>query len=152
MAKFSTTFLQKLTDLATKTTFSVGEGLQEGTNIHRVSTPLYKGSSLIDAGDVIYFAYKGKERLFYVTRARGGTGTYITPKNNKVISGFLINDSPVELIASVLEGLYKSAERHGLPVRMLFFYKTLKSGTQRIDGHIHQLNVDVRSKVISSEE
>ena len=155
MARFSTSFLKFLLRLLTEAFSSEGLPAQIGKDeLSRSSSLLSKSSSLIDAGDVLYFNYANQERAVFVVAARGGTGVYNTPKSNKVISGFLINDATPELIVSVISGLYKNAEKYGLPIRMLFTYKVVKAFgrmfhesnfrtfmTNRIVGNINQLNL-----------
>ena len=157
MAKFSTSFLKFLLRLLSRALSSGGSPAQVGNDeLPRSTTLLSKSSSLIDAGDVLYFSYNNKERAFFVVAARRGSGVYNTPQHNKVISGFLINDASPELIVSVISGLYKNAGRNGLPVRMLFTYKVVKSFkrlfhesnfrtfmTSRVEGNINQLNISI---------
>ena len=157
MARFSTSFLKFLLRLLTEAFSSGGLPVDVGNDeLSRSTSLLSKSSSLIDAGDVLYFTYNNQERAFFVVAASRGSGVYNTPQNNKVISGFLINDATPELIVSVISGLYKNAERNGLPVRMLFTYKVVKSFkrlfhesnfrtfmTSRVEGNINQLNLSI---------
>jgi len=157
MTKFSISFLKFLLRLVSQALSSGGLRTQASrSELSRSTTLLSKASSLIDAGDVLYFSYGNQERAFFVVAARRGSGTYNTPQNNKVISGFLINDASPELIVSVVSSLYKNAERSGFPVRMLFTYKVVKSFkrlfhesnfrtfmTNRVEGNINQLNLTV---------
>ena len=157
MAKFSTSFLKFLLRILSQALSSEELPAEIGKDsLPRATTLLSKASSLIDAGDVLYFSYNNKERAFFVVAARRGSGVYNTPQHNKVISGFLINDASPELIVSVISGLYKNAGKHGFPIRMLFTYKVVKSFkrlfhesnfrtvmTSRIEGNINQLNVDI---------
>ncbi len=164
MAKFSKTFLNKLLDLVLAGSFGDPETVEK-TGLRENTTQLFKGSSLIDAGDMVYFSYTGEERLLFVTKARGGGGIYNTPQNNKVISGFLVNDVPVEVIHTVLTGLYKNAQRYGFPVRSLFTYKATKGlsrvfrsenfrtfMTTKVDGNINQLNMEINPNAEITEQ
>ena len=165
MAKFSKTFLNKLLELVSDSAVVDFNSTKKQTGLRENTTQLFKGSSLLDAGDIVYFSYNGDERLFFVAKSRGGGGTYSTPQNNKVVSGFLINDVPVEVIITVLGGLYKNAQRYGFPVRSLFTYKAMKGisrifrsnnfrtfMTTKIDGHINQLDIKVGTEIEPQEE
>jgi len=165
MIKFSKTFLNKLTELVLTSSVVDFKTQKPQPALKQTTTQLFRGSSLIDAGDILYFSYKDKERLFFVVTARGGGGTYNTPQNNKVISGYLINDVSVEVIITVLGGLYKNAQRFGFPVRSLFSYKTTKGisrifrpsnfrtfMTTKIDGLINQLDIKVNTEIKTQED
>ena len=157
MARFSTSFLKFLLRLLTEAFSSGGLAVDVGKDeLSRSTSLLSKSSSLIDAGDVLYFTYNNQERALFVVAARRGSGVYNTPQNNKVISGFLINDATPELIVSVISGLYKNAEKHGFPIRRLFTYKVVKAlgrifhesnfrtfMTSRVEGNINQLNLSI---------
>ena len=162
MAKFSTTFLKFLLRLIAQALFP-GRS-PESQSLSQATTLLSKASSLIDAGDLLYFHYNDRERLLFVVSARRGSGVYNTPQNNKVISGFVVNEVTPELIVTVLSGLYKNAERLGFPVRMLFTYKVVKGlkrvfhesnfrtfMTNRIDGNINQLELNIAKNVEEEE-
>ena len=154
MARFSTDFLKFLLRLLEESFSSRGlPGLVGKQELSRSTSLISKSSSLIDSGDVLYFTYGNEERALFVVAARRGSGVYNTPQNNKVISGFLVNDATPEVIVSVISSLYKNAEQNGFPIRKLFTYKVVKAlgrifhesnfrtfMTNKIVGNINQLN------------
>ena len=155
MPLFSKTFLKKLLNLALESRGLDLDSQESAPTLAESTTQLFKGSSLIDAGDIVFFNYQDQERLVFLAKARGGSGMYTTPQHNTVLSGFLVNDVAVEVILSTLSGLYNNAERAGFPVRSMFTYKTLQGlsrifksvnfrtfMTQRINGHINQINIE----------
>lgn len=78
--------------------------------------------SIISPGDVIYFIYpklpdKGPIQplpvlALVVSNARTGSGaTFISTKNNKLLSCFDISESPPEVLKVVLDILYKNSNK-----------------------------------------
>ena len=158
MSLFSNIILGKVLGLLNANLGETGSAPITRDDLPRHVNPMWKGSSLVDSGDVVYFNYQGSTRYAFVVSARGGQGIYVTPKNRRVMSCFLVDGADPELIDSVVGGLYKTKEGKKLPIRKILQYKSvIKSfnnlfGSEnfrtfrldRISGSINQVVLNIK--------
>ena len=82
MTLFSNIILLKILNLIN---LDVEEAPVTRDDLSRYITPMWKGSSQVDSGDIVYFNYQGRTRYALVAGARNGNGIYVTPKNRRVM-------------------------------------------------------------------